>query len=99
MPLIFNLSVPSILLTCLDSQFQLFPSMKSVSVESHVNSAVSMCCSLRCQSLLSLKIYQMRRFEHKDNQRQLNRYFQVRHQSLPSVSNISLPSSSCDSGI
>ncbi|XP_050739870.1 AF4/FMR2 family member 1-like isoform X3 [Eriocheir sinensis] len=32
--------------------------------------------SLRCQSLLSLKIYQMRRFEHKDNQRQLNRYFQ-----------------------
>ncbi|KAG0722116.1 AF4/FMR2 family member 4 [Chionoecetes opilio] len=32
--------------------------------------------SLRCQSLLSLKIYQMRRFEHKDNQRQLNKYFQ-----------------------
>ncbi|XP_042204375.1 AF4/FMR2 family member 4-like isoform X2 [Homarus americanus] len=32
--------------------------------------------SLRCQSLLSLKIYKMRRIEHKENQRQLNRYFQ-----------------------
>lgn len=33
--------------------------------------------SLRCQSLLSLKIYKMRRNEHKENQRQLNRYFQT----------------------
>ncbi|KAK8754494.1 hypothetical protein OTU49_016466, partial [Cherax quadricarinatus] len=32
--------------------------------------------SLRCQSLLSLKIYKMRRNEHKENQRQLNKYFQ-----------------------
>ncbi|XP_071513248.1 uncharacterized protein lilli isoform X3 [Panulirus ornatus] len=32
--------------------------------------------SLRCQSLLSLEIYKMRRNEHKETQRQLNRYFQ-----------------------
>lgn len=31
--------------------------------------------SLRCQSLLSLKIYKMRRHEHKEVQRELNNYF------------------------
>lgn len=33
--------------------------------------------SLRCQSLLSLKIYKMLRTEHRENQRRLNVYFQV----------------------
>nr|XP_045603603.1 AF4/FMR2 family member 4-like isoform X2 [Procambarus clarkii] len=43
--------------------------------EGSLNSKLAVI-SLRCQSLLSLKIYKMRRNEHKENQRQLNRYFQ-----------------------
>ena len=43
--------------------------------EGGINSKLAVI-SLRCQSLLSLKIYKMLRNEHKENQRQLNRYFQ-----------------------
>ncbi|KAK7072796.1 Has a role in transcriptional regulation [Halocaridina rubra] len=42
--------------------------------EGSLNSKLAVI-SFRCQSLLSLKIYNMRRQEHKDTQRRLNSYF------------------------